>query len=243
MLAADLSGRPYVKSSHSRALMAQIGRTRRSVEFKHQNISAVLDELGMPWIPGYKPKGNYQNAIFDAIDRYLTKHPDILEPVPASPAAMRLSPQNLCRAANASSDRRADPRAPTAPCPEIRPGGTGPSQPFSWQGRGRVCCRSGTPATDWSRPLGPSAKGPMGCRRRWRWGRLRCSVVRTNRARAIAGGENHQWICADAILPDPQRARLGNGAPCGLEHLPRSPVLYGTPHFYDTAASGARGES
>ena len=86
MLAADLSGRPYVKSRHSAALMAQIGRTHRSVEFKHQNISAVLDELGMPWIPGYKPKRNYQNAIFDAIDRYLTKHPAILEPVPSSAA-------------------------------------------------------------------------------------------------------------------------------------------------------------
>jgi hypothetical protein len=81
MLAADLAERPYVKSKHSAALMAEIGRTHRSVEFKHQNISAVLDELGMPWIPGYKPKRNYQNAIFDAIDRYLSKHPDILEAV------------------------------------------------------------------------------------------------------------------------------------------------------------------
>src|ERR1035437_5652268 len=90
MLAADLSGRPYVKSRHSAVLMAQIGRTHRSVEFKHQNISAVLDELGMPWIPGYKPKRNYQNAIFEAIDRYLTKHPDVLQSVPASPPATPL---------------------------------------------------------------------------------------------------------------------------------------------------------
>jgi len=82
MLAADLAGQPYVKLRHSAALMAEIGRTHRSVEFKHQNISAVLDELGMPWIPGYKPKRNYQSAIFDAIDRYLTKHPAILDPVP-----------------------------------------------------------------------------------------------------------------------------------------------------------------
>ena len=51
MLAADLAGKPYIKSRHSAALMAQIGRTHRSVEFKHQNISAVLDELGLPWIP------------------------------------------------------------------------------------------------------------------------------------------------------------------------------------------------
>jgi hypothetical protein len=72
MLADELAGRPYVKSHHSAALMEQIGRTHRSVEFKHQNISAVLDELGMPWIPGYKPKRNYQSAIFGAIDRYLS---------------------------------------------------------------------------------------------------------------------------------------------------------------------------
>jgi hypothetical protein len=87
MLQADLSGQPYVKSHHSRDLMAKIGRTHRSVEFKHQNVSAVLDELGLPWIPGYKPKRNYQNAIFDAIDRYLTKHTDLLASVPNSRAA------------------------------------------------------------------------------------------------------------------------------------------------------------
>src|SRR5208283_942295 len=69
--------------------------------FKHQNISAVLDELGMPWIPGYKPKPHYQNAIFDAIDRYLTAHPGILEPVPKQqpappvPADIFVAPPSL----------------------------------------------------------------------------------------------------------------------------------------------------
>lgn len=86
MLAADLAGQPYIKSRHSAALMSRIGRTHRSVEFKHQNISAVLDELGLPWIPGYKPKRNYQNAIFDAIDRYLSMHPAALEPAVTAPA-------------------------------------------------------------------------------------------------------------------------------------------------------------
>jgi hypothetical protein len=89
MLEADLAGQPYIKSMHSKALMNQIGRTHRSVEFKHQNISAVMDELGLPWIPGYKPKRNYQNAIFDAIDRYLTKHTGILEPIALSPNVLR----------------------------------------------------------------------------------------------------------------------------------------------------------
>jgi hypothetical protein len=78
MLEAELSRRQYVKSHHSAALMQRIGRTHRSVEFKHQNISAVLEELGLPWIFGYKPKRNYQAAIFDAIDRFLNGRNDIL---------------------------------------------------------------------------------------------------------------------------------------------------------------------
>lgn len=81
MLEADTLGKPYVKLHHSEALMTRIGRSHRSVEFKHQNISAVLEELGMPWIPGYKPKRNYQNAILDAIDRYLTQTPDFMASV------------------------------------------------------------------------------------------------------------------------------------------------------------------
>lgn len=91
MLTQELAGRAYVKAQHSAALMAQTGRSHRSVEFKHQNISAVLDELGMPWIPGYIPKPNYQNAIFDAIERFLTLHQTRLEstPIPAAQTAAR----------------------------------------------------------------------------------------------------------------------------------------------------------
>jgi hypothetical protein len=117
MLAADLSGRPYVKSKHSRALMAQIGRTHRSVEFKHQNVSAVLDELGLPWIPGYKPKRNHQNAIFDAIDRYLGKHPGILEAVPLSPATVPSPGGSFRRAACPGCKRRTNSGRFKAPRP------------------------------------------------------------------------------------------------------------------------------
>src|SRR6185437_2973198 len=92
MLTMDLAGRSYVKLQHSAALMAQLGRTHRSVEFKHQNISAVLDELGLPWIPGYMPKRNYQNAIFDAIDRYLTHYPERLMPASAPQTEAAASP-------------------------------------------------------------------------------------------------------------------------------------------------------
>jgi hypothetical protein len=93
MLGAELSGHPYVKSQHNAAIMAQTGRSRGSVEFKYQNISALLDALGMPWIPGYLPRKNYQNAIFQAIDRYLTQHPRVLNL--DSPAPPVRAPANI----------------------------------------------------------------------------------------------------------------------------------------------------
>ncbi len=77
MLALEQEGRSFVKSHRATALMGQIGRTHRSVEFKHMNISAVLSELGLPTIRGYKPKFNFQNAIFGAIDRHLSANPAI----------------------------------------------------------------------------------------------------------------------------------------------------------------------
>ena len=71
MLGDELAGRPYVKSHRRAALMERIGRSSGSIEYKHQNISAVLQEVGLPWIWGYKPALNYQAALSDAIERYL----------------------------------------------------------------------------------------------------------------------------------------------------------------------------
>jgi hypothetical protein len=49
MLADDLAGRPYIKVRHNLALQAVINRSRKSIEFKHQNVSAVLQGLGEDW--------------------------------------------------------------------------------------------------------------------------------------------------------------------------------------------------
>src|SRR5580698_3917496 len=102
MLAADLSKEHYVKSHHRTVLMDRINRNNGSIEFKHQNISAVLDEFGLPWIPGYKPRSNYQkSALPGAIERYLTEHRAILElvptppTIPSSPADFFVSPPAL----------------------------------------------------------------------------------------------------------------------------------------------------
>lgn len=111
MLSSDLAGQHYVKSKHSASLMAQIGRTHRSVEFKHQNISAVLDELGLPWIPGYMPKRNYQLAIFGAIDRYLTTHPTLVDAVPSQPSPPALPAEVFVAPPARTAEENAIPEA------------------------------------------------------------------------------------------------------------------------------------
>jgi hypothetical protein len=71
MLQAESRGVPYVKAQHNREVQQATGRSKGSVEFKFCNISAVLVELGYPFIAGYQPRGNYQAALKKAIEAFL----------------------------------------------------------------------------------------------------------------------------------------------------------------------------
>ncbi len=76
MLADDVAGRPYNKAAHRRQLLPRLNdRSDGSVEFKHQNISAVLKGLGKIWITGYKPAFNFQTSLIDAVARWLAINP------------------------------------------------------------------------------------------------------------------------------------------------------------------------
>jgi len=97
----------------------------------------VLDELGMPWIRVYIPKRNYQNAIFDAIDRYMTTHPGIMEEI-GRPEVKQSFPRRTSRGA-ASVDRGVYPGSIAASCSEIRSSGAGPPEPIAWS-RGQSQC-------------------------------------------------------------------------------------------------------
>lgn len=78
MLRMEMQGKPYTKLHKNKEVQTHTGRSHKSVDFKYQNISAVLQHLAMDWIPGYKPKVNYQNALIAGVERYLIAHPDIL---------------------------------------------------------------------------------------------------------------------------------------------------------------------
>lgn len=94
MLRSELAGEPYSKADHNRALQPLLGgRSKGSVEFKHQNISAVLVGMGLPYIDGYKPAWNYQKAVLPhAVEDYLIRHPELLGALAESPVLNPTSP-------------------------------------------------------------------------------------------------------------------------------------------------------
>ncbi|HMO73990.1 MAG TPA: DUF3883 domain-containing protein [Sphingopyxis sp.] len=75
MLSKELSGQPFVKAHHNQALTETIGRSKKSIEYKHMNISAVLERLGLPRIKGYAPLANFQSSLIAAIERRLAIDP------------------------------------------------------------------------------------------------------------------------------------------------------------------------
>jgi hypothetical protein len=84
MLLKELRGEEYNKTAHRRALAKLLDdRSDGSVEFKHQNISAVLIGLGFPYVEGYKPRGNYQQLLADAVRARLVNNREI-EPAVAA---------------------------------------------------------------------------------------------------------------------------------------------------------------
>lgn len=99
MLRADLADEAFNKAEHNRTLQRAIPRSRGAIEFKHSNISAVLERLGIPIVSGYKPRDHFQNALIDGIDRYLTNQgapifAEATAPAPklADPAALWIGP-------------------------------------------------------------------------------------------------------------------------------------------------------
>jgi hypothetical protein len=86
MLRAELSGETYSKSAHDQGLRPRPNhRSKSSVEYKHQNISAVLIGMGLPYIDGYKPAKNYQKSLLQAVGVYLIRHQEFFETLVEGP--------------------------------------------------------------------------------------------------------------------------------------------------------------
>ncbi len=58
MLKYEKDGTSNNKSEITRELQGKINRSKGSIERRFQNISAVLDEHGLPFVKGYVPLNN-----------------------------------------------------------------------------------------------------------------------------------------------------------------------------------------
>jgi hypothetical protein len=86
MLRKELLCLGYSKTEHRRSLMPLLaGRSEGSVEFKHQNISGVLVGMGLPYIEGYKPRGNFQLLLAESVAAFLDARPDLLDQMRQAP--------------------------------------------------------------------------------------------------------------------------------------------------------------
>ncbi|HSB96024.1 MAG TPA: DUF3883 domain-containing protein [Spongiibacteraceae bacterium] len=75
MLNQEIRGERYNKTEHRRNLRAKLNeRSEAAIEFKHQNISAILLEMGQPYIAGYKPAFNYQHQLKQVVLAYMAGH-------------------------------------------------------------------------------------------------------------------------------------------------------------------------
>src|ERR1700712_619444 len=95
MLRLERGGQPYVKAARNEALQKLIARNRKSIEFKHCNISAVLERLGIKPIRGYRPLANFQNALIDGVGRYLSQHGQPIFAASSEAPAILAEPTNL----------------------------------------------------------------------------------------------------------------------------------------------------
>lgn len=73
MLSLERRGETYSKSEVNKGLRqgSLFGRSKGSIEYRMQNISAALEELCLPWIPGYKPARNLGVGVKDRIRQIL----------------------------------------------------------------------------------------------------------------------------------------------------------------------------
>jgi hypothetical protein len=81
MLQLELADQAYNKTKFRNTLLPQLEKRKKgAIEFKHQNISAALINMGLPFIEGYKPLFNYQKRLLEqVISEYILQHTPQLE--------------------------------------------------------------------------------------------------------------------------------------------------------------------
>jgi hypothetical protein len=83
MWSLEQSGKEFSKADHWRNLLPHLNnRTKAAIERKYQNVSAILQELEMKFVEGYKPLSNYQLLLKQVVYEVLREKTDLAHFVP-----------------------------------------------------------------------------------------------------------------------------------------------------------------
>jgi hypothetical protein len=77
MLTLELAGENYTKTEFRREAERDVIRSSGAIEYKFNNVSAVLDEMGAVWIPGFKPLRNVQGRLRTVVRERFEADPDL----------------------------------------------------------------------------------------------------------------------------------------------------------------------
>lgn len=82
MLLLEARQEKYSKTERNATLRQVLkARSKASVELKHQNVSAVLHGMDLPFISGYKPRGNSQLLLRKAVQKFILDKADLVSHV------------------------------------------------------------------------------------------------------------------------------------------------------------------
>lgn len=118
MLGKQLRGESFSKAEHNRKLQRRIpARSHKAIEYKHQNISFVLEALGLPRLDGYRPAENIQSRLIEAVLRQLPEHGELAERLvlEAAPQPLEIPSRAAPRQHEAVLALRPAPTAAAAP--------------------------------------------------------------------------------------------------------------------------------
>lgn len=121
MLTDELTGKAINKTAHRKALIILLNnRSEAAIEFKHQNISAVLIRNGLPYIKGYKAMSEYQQLLEQATVQFVNANRQWLEPIFAQfadtvvPLIQQVNYEHVLESPPEHEEQLSEPKVPYA---------------------------------------------------------------------------------------------------------------------------------
>ena len=122
MLLLELRNEKYNKAQHRRLLLQLLNdRSDPAVERKHRNISAILIEMGLPYIQGYKPLQNYQALLQNVVQERIPHTLALVSTVQAETERVPLSVPDVDNILHLMVDPPVSKERPIVPETEERP--------------------------------------------------------------------------------------------------------------------------